>query len=117
MGFLFGKKDKKFEINGVRYKVDAEKPTAEVTRSPNAAGDVVILSEVDGKIITKIGNSAFARCKGITSVSIPNSISCIGYSAFKGCKGLTGVCLPKNVTSISSGSFADCTNLKHISKQ
>ena len=59
VGFLFGEKGEKREIDGVRYQIYAEKTTAAVTRSLNATGDIVILSEVEGKNVTKIESNAF----------------------------------------------------------
>ena len=34
--------------------------------------------------VTSVGNGAFFYCSGLTSVTIPNSVTSIGYSAFKG---------------------------------
>lgn len=35
--------------------------------------------------VTSIGGSAFSECKGVTSVSIPNTVTSIGEKAFLGC--------------------------------
>jgi len=39
--------------------------------------------------VTRIGNWAFSRCTGLTSVTIPSSVTIIGQSAFLGCTELT----------------------------
>ena len=38
-----------------------------------------------------IASAAFNGCSGLTSVTIPNSVTSIGYNAFEGCSGLTKV--------------------------
>lgn len=53
------------------------------------SGDVVIPSTVtyDGKeySVTGIGKNAFSMCSGLTSVTIPNSVTSIGERAFLDC--------------------------------
>jgi len=55
--------------------------------------------------VTEIGEEAFAE-KGITSVTIPNSVISIGEWAF--CENkLTSVTIPNSVISIGKGAFGD----------
>ena len=52
-----------------------------------------------------ICDSAFARCSGLTSVTIPNSVTSLGNSAFCNCSGLTSVTIPNSVKSIGDLAF------------
>ena len=64
--------------------------------------------------VTEIGYKAFYKCKGLTSVSIPNSINYIDVNAFMDCVGLERIEIPGSVTIIDQYSFALCSNLEHV---
>ena len=64
--------------------------------------------------VTSIGNCAFEGCTGLTSVTIGNSVTSIGDSAFYGCTGLTSVTIPDSVTSIGVSAFDSCTGLTSV---
>ena len=68
---------------------------------------------MDGSV-TSIGDSAFYRCTGLTSITIPDSVTSIGGSAFSYCNGLTSVTIPDSVTSIGNSAFYDCTGLTSV---
>ena len=55
--------------------------------------------------MTNIGNFAFSRCSGLTSITIPNSVTSIGEGAFYLCSGLTSVTIGSGVTSIGNYAF------------
>ena len=61
--------------------------------------------------VTSIGRAAFWGCSGLTSITIPESVTNIGFGAFSGCTGLTSVTTPDSVTSIGNYAFHDCTGL------
>lgn len=58
--------------------------------------------------IQSIGNAAFAYCKGISKLDLPDSIKKIGISAFRDCTGLNRVVMPKHLKVLSAGLFAFC---------
>ena len=67
--------------------------------------DVIIPSEINGKVITKIGNGAFYN-KNLTSVVIPESIVSIDVFSFA-CNQLQRIKIPDSVMSVGSGAFND----------
>ena len=63
--------------------------------------------------VTSIGKSAFDGCS-LTSVTIPNSVTSIGDEAFYYCSGLTSVTIPDSVTSIGDSAFQYCSGLTSV---
>lgn len=56
----------------------------------------------------------FYNCSGITSVSIPSSVTKVGWAAFYGCSHLEELVLPSSLQTIGDNGFAACSNLKRI---
>ena len=62
----------------------------------------------------KLGDYAFSGCSGLTSLTLPSSVTSIGNYAFTGCSGLTSLTLPSGVTSIGDYAFQDCSGLTSL---
>ena len=119
----------KLLVNDTEYLVDAVAPRA-------FAGNTEITNLMFSDTIKKIGSSAFEDCQnlenvtigtgveeignnafsktGITTVSLPDSVTNLGDSVFAGCMFLQKVQLPAHVSKIPEGTFADCSDLATI---
>ncbi len=75
--------------------------------------EVEIPSTIEGYPVTSIGYGAFYE-NGLTSITIPDSVTSIGEEAFYGCESLTSVTIPDSVTSIGYSAFEGCSNLESI---
>ena len=64
--------------------------------------------------VTSIGDWAFHGCSGLTSLTIPSSVTSIGDCAFMKCSGLTSLTIPTSVTSIGGGAFGGCSGLTSL---
>ena len=72
-------------------------------------------TRIDLKEGTKgIAEYAFSGCRGLTSISIPASVTNIGSYAFNNCQSLTSITIPESVTSIGNYAFEKCSNMRSI---
>ena len=110
----------KFTVNGINYFVRKATLPYEVAVDRNAdiVGEVAIPSNVifleNSFVVTYISGSAFSVCSGLTSVTIPNSVTNIAAYAFEYCNRLTSITIPNSVTSIGYGVFNSCNKLTSI---
>ena len=84
---------------------------------PAPDGNLVIPTEVENEgvnyRVTKISERAFCGCRGLTSVTIPESVTSIANYTFYGC-GLTSIKIPNSVISIGGWAFTNCSGLTAI---
>ncbi len=73
--------------------------------------DVEILSEYNGRPVTRIGMSAFNHCDFLTNIIIPDSITEILSGAFEYCDSLASVTIGNGLTRIMDYAFQKCSNL------
>ena len=64
--------------------------------------------------VTKIGERAFYVCTELTSIIIPDSVTSIEYGAFDACIKLTSVTIPNGITNIPEWAFSECRSLKSV---
>ena len=64
--------------------------------------------------VTEIGEGAFLNCRGLTNFTIPSGVTKIGGAAFFCCYGLISLTIPSSVTAIGSRAFNDCSGLTSI---
>ena len=106
-----------FEAGGIRYSIYSTEAKV-ISKTPKYSGDIVIPETVDYEgetySVTSIGSSAFKECKGLTSVTLPNTIISIYDSAFEGCSGLKSLDIPNSVTTIYDDAFCDCNGLTSL---
>ncbi|HTQ51913.1 MAG TPA: leucine-rich repeat protein [Candidatus Acidoferrales bacterium] len=74
---------------------------------------VIIPGTINGLPVTAIGSYAFENEAGVTSVTIPGSVTSIGPYAFLG-SGLTSLVIGGSVTNIGSAAFGYCNSLTNV---
>lgn len=80
-----------------------------VTGFEGSAVSIILPTQIDGAVITSIGESAFQN-SDIEKVVIADGIEYIDWFAFSGCKRLCEIYIPSSVSSIGYGAFDNCSS-------
>ncbi len=73
------------------------------------------LKEVNyGTGLQKIGASAFANCKNLRAVVLPEGLIKIGEMAFINCDSIERLKLPSTLEEIDSAAFNECNSIKTV---
>ena len=67
-------------------------------------------TDADTSMGSPSSSSSSSHCSSLTSLTIPNSVTCVGASAFENCEDLTSVTLP-NTVDMAEDVFNFCTSL------
>jgi len=101
------------DVTQAQFSYTTNNGTITVTRYTGSGGAVSIPAVINGLPVTGIGNSAFFD-KGLTAVTIPDSVTNIGGYAFYGCASLTNVTIGNGITSIGEAAFENCFSLTSV---
>ena len=108
-------------IDGLRYVLDPETKTATLLpkREGKYSGDIIIPEKVKGNdgveyIVVSLVDKCFQDCSGLTSITIPSSVTSLGWCCFANCSGLTSITIPSSVTSLGVACFEGCSGLTSI---
>ena len=121
---------------GMYYKISNGEVTITDAKSDIKTADIP--ESIDDYQVTRIGDSAFMNCIGLTSITIPDSVTSIGKYAFYGTawydsqpygdvyagkvyykyKGTmlsnTSITIKNGTKGIAGSAFSDCTGLTNI---
>ena len=103
-----------YESSNTEYIYTVSDGEVTITEYIGSGGDVVIPGTIEGLPVVSIGDRAFYDCSGLTSVTIPDSVTSIGDVAFSQCYDLTSVTIGNSVTSIGDYAFSDCVGLTSV---
>lgn len=73
-----------------------------------------IPAEIDGHVVTEIGDWAFQGAEHLQKVVLPDTVERIGEDAFRKCPDLAEVSFGSSLSEIGAEAFADCTSLSSI---
>ena len=66
---------------------------------------LTIPSEIDGKQVREIGESAFENCDSLSEITIPDGVLSIGDEAFSECENLKSATIPNSVVYLGENAF------------
>lgn len=94
--------------NNVKYEEQDDGTYAVTGVSAKDAEKLTIESRINRKPVSSIEQAAFANCKNLKTISLPESIQEIGNGAFSGCKKLTNISIPNDEIQIDDNTFNGC---------
>lgn len=71
-------------------------------------------AETDGVPVTAVGDRAFADCRQLEDVTLPEGLVSVGEGAFSGCAALRSVSLPRSLETLGKDAFSGCAALTQI---
>lgn len=92
-------------VDFFRFRADAETQGVRIDEYIGTDINVRIPARIEGEPVTSIGREAFSQ-SGIMSVHIPNTVVVIENSAFRDSRGLTSVTIGNSVERIGSSAFS-----------
>lgn len=96
--------------DGTSYTFTADNNT--VADSAYAGNTAIVSIDDDGGAGANIGNSSFANCTSLETVTIAGAAN-VGANAFNGCTNLSSVYFG-SVSSVQTSSFGSCNSLSEI---
>lgn len=88
--------------------------TVTITNYGGSEKDVVVPEELDGKMVSAIGYAAFAECRSLESLVVPETVTRLQDYAFSQCTSLTRAQLPESIVSLGRGVFKNCILLEEV---
>ena len=110
-----------FMVDGIYYDINEDGTTLAIVPDESykdITGDLVLPDTVTyngTKYTVKfINNEAFKNCNGLTSVTLPNTVTVVGMMAFQHCDSLETLTIGTSLYMSGSGAFTNCKKVKTV---
>ena len=101
------------EYGSLKYEVENNKVII-LDCDKDTSGTLNIPRTIEGKYVTIISSEAFATCRLLTKIIIPDTVVELRLGAFFQCESLVEINLPNSIINIGSEAFCNCTLLTSI---
>lgn len=98
-------------FNGDTSLVKVSIPTTCKEIGGGAFNECTNIRTFDFKNVTTFGNSSFADCSSLSSVTLANGTNTIPFGCFYNCSGIKSISLPNSIITISEMAFYNCSSL------
>ncbi len=110
------------EMNAIEYSTFAgcenlmmiDLPSSVKSIKGSAFYDCGRLFIVNIPSVTTIADNVFAKCNGLSAVTLPSTVTSIGDYAFAGCSSLKEIKIPSSMTRLGNSLFTDCISLTSV---
>ena len=96
------------------YEYELVDGKATITKYNGSATALTVPASLDGHAVDRVGETAFAGCYELTSVTLPEGLTGIDAEAFFTCDALETVSLPDSLTDLATDAFYGCVALRAI---
>lgn len=100
-------------VQGLDYTYSSDGSAVTITGYTGTNSVITIPEMIDGQPVATIGEYAF-NGSGLTSVTIPDSVTTFKRGAFNSNYDLINIVMPNSVTSIGRNAFAHCSSLTDV---
>ena len=103
------------EDDGVPYTyVILDDGTVEIRSYTGHRKYITIPEMIDGRVVTSIGDGAFAGLSQLREVNLPSGLTNIGVAAFENCTNLLHIQIPAGVTNVGASAFSGNVRMSYV---
>jgi len=106
--------DETGSFTGGDYRYTLTNGQATIVEYTGREAVVTIPDQLDGYLVTSIGDNVFKYCGDLTGVTIPDNVTSIGDHAFSECNSLISITIPGSVTNIGEMAFSFCKSATNV---
>lgn len=103
------------QLGFLSYEINYDANTVTITNcNKEASGEIRVPSEIEGLLVTTLGERAFADCVAVSRIFLPESLNQIGLLCFASCEALKDISIPNGIIELPDNCFRNCFSLEDV---